>query len=177
MKSDVSKSKFRGKSENLSEFCVVENVFHRISTFCKKYIKIDTFLHFAPNPIKTRLRWSHFGPKSSKVHFLLQNHFLGPKVHFGPKMHFWRKKWFLGQKCDLEQKVPLGTLTNSHTPSPNRLRARPDPKKWIFAPKSTFLLQNAFWAQKRTFGAQVPFLRKMHFCVPMPRMLIKPMEF
>jgi len=60
----------------------------------------------------------------------------------------------------LEQKVPLGTLTNSHTPTHFRLRARPDPKKWIFAPKITFWLQNAFWAQKCIFGAKVHFLRK-----------------
>ncbi len=170
------------------------------------------------------------------------------KSLFGPKSAFWAQNALLAQKvifrrkCDLEQKVPFGTLTNSHTLSPNRIRGRPDPKKWIFAPKITFWLQNAFWAQKCIFGAEAHFLRKnalfrphgadayktngilikmepfspqkrfwtqkctlgskinfwlkmhfgrksaflapkctlcvnMHFCVPMPRMLIKPMEF
>ena len=101
-----------------------------------------------------------FWAKIVKMHFWLQSHFFRPKVNFGPKMHFWRKKWFLGAKCDFEQKVPFGTLTNSHTLTPFRLRGRPDPKKWIFAPKSTFWLQNAFWAQKCISGAKVHFLRK-----------------
>ena len=85
---------------------------------------------------------------------------------FGPRMHFWRKKCFFGEKCDLEQKIPFGTLTNSHTPSPFRLRARSDPKKWIFAPKITFWLQNVFWAQKCIFGAKVHFLRKIALLRP-----------
>ena len=75
-------------------------------------------------------------------------------------MHFWRKKCFLGQKCDLEQKVTLGTLTNSHTPSHFRLRARPDPKKWIFAPKITFWLQNHIFALLAILGPKAHFLRK-----------------
>ena len=95
-----------------------------------------------------------------KMHFLLQDHFLGPKVHFGPKMHFWRKKWFLGEKCDLEQKVPFGTLTNSHTGSQDCDLATRISKKWIFAPKITFSLQNRIFALFALLDAKVNFLRK-----------------
>ena len=89
-----------------------------------------------------------------------------PRITFCAKSVFWSQnaplapKVILGEKCDLEQKVPLGTLTNSHTPSPFRLRARSDPKKWIFAPKITFWLQNRIFALFATLGPEVPFLRK-----------------
>ena len=73
-----------------------------------------------------------------------------------------------------EQKVPFGTLTNSHTPSHFRLRARSDTKMEI-------LLTNDFWAQKRNLGpkthlgAKVFFPHKNAFFLPMSRMLITTM--
>ena len=98
----------------------------------------------------------------------------GPKVHFGPKMHLWRKKWFLGQKCDFEQKVHFGTLTNSHTPSHFRLRARSDPKKLKFCSKTTFGPKHAFWGQTRILGAKVLFWRKNAFSRPHVADVYKP---
>ena len=51
-----------------------------------------TLLRVAPNTGKTKAKWSHFGLKSSKMHFWHQKRILGPKTHFGPKVRFWPKK-------------------------------------------------------------------------------------
>ena len=48
----------------------------------------------------------------------------------------------------------FGTLTNSHTLTHFRLRARSDPKKLKFCSKTTFELKNAFWVQKRNLGCR-----------------------
>ena len=87
---------------------------------------------------------SLFGPKSA---FRAQNALLAQKVVFGPKVRFGAKS------------APW----NSHEltyPQPKSPPGAAGPQKVDVAPKSTFLLQNAFWAQKRIFGAQVHFLRK-----------------
>ena len=103
---------------------------------------------------------------------IANNALFAPKSLFGPKSVFWAQnallaqKVIFGPKCDFEQKVHFGTLTNSHTPSHFRLRARSDPKKWKICSKTTFGLKNAFWAQKRILGAKMHFLRKNAFLRP-----------
>ena len=118
-----------------------------------------------------------FWPKSQKSHFLLQNHFLDPKCILSPKCTFGAKSDFWLQSAILSKKCPL-ELSRTHIPPA------------LFAsgagrtPKIDLCPQNHFLAPKRILGAKVHFgrksalfLRKMHFCVPMARMLIKPMEF
>ncbi len=71
----------------------------------------------------------------------------------------------------------FGALTNSHTGYLFGHLGGMDPQKAdllqkpLFRPKTTFVRFFAFWSQKYVFGAN------SHFCVPVSRMLIKPMEF
>ena len=123
------------------------------------------FLHFAPTPTKTSLRWSHSGPRSERVNFLLQNNFLGPKCNLGPECTFGAKSYF-SEKCYSEQKVHFGTLTNSHTcylflPSGHHDAPKSDfcTKHNFLAPESHFCTfcefgsQSALFAQKCTFAS------------------------
>ena len=111
----------------------------------------------------------------AKMHFLLQNHFLGPKVHFEPKMHFWRKQWLWAKRAIFSKPPPWNSHELTYRSYIFAIWPPWCPKMRIVAPKIAFWLQNricallAFWAPKRTFHD------KVHFCAPMPRMLIKPM--
>ena len=115
---------------------------------------------FPPNPIKTKAKWSLFGPKSQKSHFWLQNHFWGAFLAFWAQNALLAPKVILGEKCVLEQKVHFGDLTNSHTGSQICDLATMAPRKVIFAPKITFWLQNRFFASLAILGAKAHFLRK-----------------
>ena len=105
---------------------------------------------------------SLFGPKSA---FWDQNALLAQKVTFGPKVRFWAKSalWNSHELTYLLSFLPSG----DHGARKSNFCS----KKHFWAPKSLFLHFLRFWAPKCTFCA------KVHFCVPMPRMLINLMEF
>ena len=107
-----------------------------------------------------------FGTKNA---FWAQKRNLGPKCVFGPKSDSW------GAKCDFEQKCTL-ELSRTHIPPAEIASGRGRSQKCDFWPRNAFIQQNwafslllRFWAQKGIF------CEKVHFCAPMPRMLIKPM--
>ena len=108
-----------------------------------------------------------FGSKNA---FWTQKRILGPKCVFGPKSDSW------GAKCDFEQKITF-ELSRTHIPSAEMKKRRGRSQKCEFWPKIAFIQPNwvfslflRLWAQKGVF------CEKVHFCAPMPRMLIKPME-
>ena len=101
-----------------------------------------------------------------------KNAFLEKKSPFGPKLPFWAQKAllapkvFLAKSAILSKKCPLEISRTHIQVTSNATWPHRSPKKWIFAPKITFWLQNAFWAQKLLLGAKVHFLRKIALLRP-----------
>ena len=139
--------------------CVVGFISPGESSFAKFHTKSHLW-RFAPNTGKTKAKWSHFGPKSSKCTFGTKNPFwaqkriLGPKCVVGPKSDSW------GAKCDFEQNFTFGALTNSHTPNRNRLRARPEPKLRMLLQKCIDSTKFGIFALFATLGPKGRLLRK-----------------
>ena len=93
----------------------LSKVFFTEFHICGKLHTKSHFWRLAPNTVKTKAKWSHSGPKSSKYTFCSKNAFWVQKRILGQKCTFGAKSEPLGEKCDFEQKVPFGALTNSHT--------------------------------------------------------------
>ena len=103
--------------------------------------------------------------------FWRQKCILGPKCTFGAKSDFWDKSAILSKKCTSE-------ISRTHIQVAKFATWPP------WRPKKRFLLQNHFLAPESyfytfcDFGPQSAlFAQKVHFPVPMPRMLINLMEF
>ena len=150
-----------------------KSFFNTFSHFWKFRHKIHPFCTLHQTPLKQSSNGAILGQNRSNCTF-------GSKITFWAQKCFWGPECTFGAKSDFGWKVRFGAKSppwNSHEltyPQPKSHPGLAGRQKVIFAPKH-FLAQNAFGAQKCIVAPKFTFWGKMHFCVPMPRMLIKPM--
>ena len=173
----VKKANFVENLKTFQNFALAKVFFTEFPLFAKIYIKLTPFCILHQTLLKQGSDGAISGPNRqkctfcSKITFWAQKCILGPKCTFCAKSGFWAKSAIWSKKCPLE-------LSRTHIPPAQIASGRGR------TPKSGFLLQKALFCSKTHFGRKsalsapkCTFCGKRHFCVPMPRMLIKPMEF
>ena len=107
----------------------------------------------------------------------------GSKTRFGPKNAFRARNVFLAQKVILGAQSAILSekftfeLSRTHIPLAEMKKRRGRSQKCEFWPKIALIQPNwAFSLFSRLLDQKGVFCEKVHFCAPMPRLLIKPME-